>query len=485
MTGTKRDTGAGAAAEASGRELVATRVFDAPRALVFRAWTTPEHVGRWWGPRGFTTTTYAMDVKPGGVWRYCMHGPDGADYQNKVTYVEVDDPERIVYDHDGGDDDVDPVRFRATVTFEDLGGKTRLTKRMVFPTAEARDQTVEKYGAAEGLGQTLDRLKEYVDGAGEPGRKTLVLTRTFRAPRALVFKAWTDPAQVGRWWGPHHFTNVVRAWEARPGGAIDLDMVGDDGTVYPMKGGFREVDEPDRLVFHTTAMPDEAGVPGLEVRNTVRFSGSGGSTTLTLEAVVLKATPAMATAVAGMEIGWTQSLERLETEVSHATEGGPVGREFVVSRQFQAPRELVFRAWTEADRLARWFGPKGFTTASSSLDLKPGGVYHYRMRAPDGKEMWGKWVFREVAAPERIAFVISFSDENGGVTRHPFAPDWPREVLSTISFHEFQGGTLLTIRGRPIDANEAEHRAFDAGHDSMRQGWAGTLDRLADDLAKS
>jgi uncharacterized protein YndB with AHSA1/START domain len=152
-------TSASEADAASDRALVATRVFDAPRELVFKVWTDPEHIGKWWGPTGFTTTTYAMDVRPGGVWRFCMHGPDGVDYQNKVTYLEVVEPERIVYKH-GGDEDCEPVNFEVTVTFEEQGSKTRLTMRMLFPTAAERDFIIEKYGADKGLIQTLDRLGE-------------------------------------------------------------------------------------------------------------------------------------------------------------------------------------------------------------------------------------------------------------------------------------------------------------------------------------
>lgn len=143
------------------REITATRIFDAPRELVFQMWTDPQHIGQWWGPRGFTTTTYNMDVRPGGVWRFVMHGPDGTDYQNKITYVEIVKPERLVYEH-GGDKECEPVNFKVTVTFEEQGGKTRLTMRMLFPSAAARDFTVEKYGAVEGLTQTLGRLEEYL-----------------------------------------------------------------------------------------------------------------------------------------------------------------------------------------------------------------------------------------------------------------------------------------------------------------------------------
>jgi uncharacterized protein YndB with AHSA1/START domain len=142
------------AGETAGREIVATRVFDAPRELVFKMWTKPEHVAQWWGPRGFTVTIHEMDVRPNGVWRFVMHGPDGVDYQNKIVYLEIVEPERIVYDRVSG------PRFQSTATFEDLGGKTRLTVRMVFESAAFRDQVASEFGAVEGLNQTLDRLGE-------------------------------------------------------------------------------------------------------------------------------------------------------------------------------------------------------------------------------------------------------------------------------------------------------------------------------------
>src|SRR3989304_4404219 len=139
----------------------AVRIFDAPRELVFKAWTDPEQIGKWWGPLGFTTTTDEMEVRPGGVWRFVMHGPDGRDYKNKIVYIEVARPERLVYQH-GGDEDVEPVNFQGTVTFAEQGGKTKLTVRMLFPSAEERDRVVKEYGADEGLNQTLDRLEEHL-----------------------------------------------------------------------------------------------------------------------------------------------------------------------------------------------------------------------------------------------------------------------------------------------------------------------------------
>ncbi len=137
-------------------------MFDAPRELVFSAFTDPKHLAQWWGPEGFTTTTSAHDFRPGGVWRFVMHGPNGRDYQNRVTYGEIVSPERIAYRHGGGDD-VEPVQFKTTVTFEDLGGgKTKLTWRGQFPSASKRDHVIKEYGADKGLVQTMARLAEHV-----------------------------------------------------------------------------------------------------------------------------------------------------------------------------------------------------------------------------------------------------------------------------------------------------------------------------------
>jgi uncharacterized protein YndB with AHSA1/START domain len=112
------------------RAIVGTREFDAPRALVFSAWTDPKHLAQWWGPYGFTTTTSSFDFRPGGVWRFVMHGPDGRDYQNRITFEEIVAPERIVYRHGGGDD-VEPVQFRTTIILEDLGSHPRDVARRV------------------------------------------------------------------------------------------------------------------------------------------------------------------------------------------------------------------------------------------------------------------------------------------------------------------------------------------------------------------
>ncbi len=160
--------------------------------------------------------------------------------------------------------------------------------------------------------------------------------------------------------------------------------------------------------------------------------------------------------------------------------------DFVIARVFDAPRDLVWQAFTDPEHMQHWWGPKGVTVVAAKMDLRPGGTYHYGMRTPDGHVMWGKFVFREISAPKRLVLVNSFSDEAGGITRHPMSPTWPLEMLTTLTFDEpLPGQTGLTIRWSPLNASAEERQTFDAGHDSMRQGWGGTLDQLAAYLAQS
>ncbi len=152
----------------------------------------------------------------------------------------------------------------------------------------------------------------------KPAAPALVLSRVFDAPRDLVFKAWTDPRHVARWWGPNGFTNPVCELDVRPGGAIRIDMRGPDGVVYPMKGVFHEIVEPEWLVFTSSALEDEKGNPQLVVRFTVTFDEHNGKTKLTVRAVVVTSGPAAAGALAGMEQGWKEMLDRLAKELAKA-----------------------------------------------------------------------------------------------------------------------------------------------------------------------
>jgi uncharacterized protein YndB with AHSA1/START domain len=164
--------GSHAATTASESQIITTRVFDAPPDVVFGAWGDANALGQWWGPRGFTTKTHSMDFRPGGHWRYTMHGPDGTDYPNRVTYKAIERPTRIAYSH-GDTPEPGANDFQVTAAFEPAGHdgrRTRITIRMAFPSAEAKRLVVERYGAIQGQRETFDRLDRYLATPGdEPG----------------------------------------------------------------------------------------------------------------------------------------------------------------------------------------------------------------------------------------------------------------------------------------------------------------------------
>ena len=164
----------------------------------------------------------------------------------------------------------------------------------------------------------------------------------------------------------------------------------------------------------------------------------------------------------------------------------PKSKPFVISRTYSVPRDRLWKAFTDPALMQKWWGPKGATVTVSKMDLRPGGRYHYCMRTSDGTEMWGRQVFREIAAPERLVFINSFSDENGGLTRHPFGPTWPIEMMTVFAFTDAgPGKSTFTVTWTPLNPTPPERATFDAGQASMTGGWTGTLDQLADYLAKA
>lgn len=159
-------------------------------------------------------------------------------------------------------------------------------------------------------------------------------------------------------------------------------------------------------------------------------------------------------------------------------------KEFVITRIINAPLDLIWKANTEADRLAQWWGPKGFKMLKCTIDLRPGGMFHYGMQSPDNSVMWGKFVYREIVPKTKLVFVVSFSDEKAGITRHPMAPNWPAETLNTLTLSEHEGKTTLTLSGGPINATEEERNMFYSAFEGMNQGFKGTYDQLDEYLAK-
>jgi uncharacterized protein YndB with AHSA1/START domain len=474
------------------RELVITRVLDAPRTLVFKAWTDPKHVAKWWGPQGFTNPVCNLDVRPGGSIRIDMRGPDGTVYPMTGVYQEIVAPERLVFSAAALDESGQPVlEVLTSVGFAEHRGGTKLTlqARVVRVTAAG---AAHLEGMEAGWTQSLDRLEEHVaEPGGESSDREIVLARLFDAPRERVWQAWTDPQHVPQWWGPIGFTTTTHHMDVRPGGAWRLVMHGPDGRDYENLITYREVVAPERLTYKHGGDKDCEPV---DFQVTVTFAKegvAGDRTQLTLRMVFpSKSARDFVIREYNAVAGGKQTLERLgehlnEMRGASRPAASSTDRPFVMARVFNVPRDLMFKVWTQREHLMRWFGPKGVTIPSCALDLRPGGVFHYAMRTPEGTVMWGRWVFRAIVPPEQLVFVVSFSDEAGGVTRAPFNADWPLETLSTVTFAEHAGkggGTVVNVRWIPINASETERRAFEAGHGSMQQGWTGTLAQLADYL---
>jgi len=174
------------------REVVITRVLDAPRELVFKVWTDPDHLINWFGPNGFTNTFHEVDIKPGGIWRFTMQGPDGMNFPNLIRFSEVIIPERLAYEHGSGEEN-DPNKFEVVVTFESEGNKTRLTMRSIFSSAAARDYVVKEHHAIEGGNQTLDKLELYISTKFNI-RKQLKTNNMSRVSTYLNFSHDTEKA---------------------------------------------------------------------------------------------------------------------------------------------------------------------------------------------------------------------------------------------------------------------------------------------------
>ncbi|HEY4417667.1 MAG TPA: SRPBCC family protein [Verrucomicrobiae bacterium] len=317
--------------------------------------------------------------------------------------------------------------------------------------------------------------------AENPSDREIVITRTFDAPRALVWQAMTDPQHVVHWWGPRGFSTTIEAMDFQVGGVWKHVMRGPDGTKYPNRSVFKEIVAMERIVYSHGGECENG--PGVHFIATWTFETvADNKTKLTLRSVFPSAAARdFVVKEFGAIEGGKQTLERLG---EHLPQMLADGQPFVITRIFSAPRTLVWQAWTEREHLLEWFGPSDFKTTTAKLDFRPGGTFHYCIQGPDGKEMWGKFVYREIVAPEKIVLVSSFSDAAGGLTRHPASPNWPLEMLCTTTFAERDGNTLLTLTWLPLNATAIESQTFNATRPSMSQGWGGTFARLIAYLSK-
>jgi uncharacterized protein YndB with AHSA1/START domain len=316
----------GSATAQNDHEIIITRVFNAPRELVFKAWTEPEHIAQWWGPEGFTTRVIEFDLRPGGRSRYVMVGPDGTEYPGEGVFREVVPPERIVTTDEFGEDyeqltDVElPQGMVITILFEELNDKTRLTLQISHPSADDRRKH-EEMGVVAGWNSSFDCLDEFLAKQIKqqqngfsltlPSDREILITRVFNAPRQLVFEAWTQPEHVKRWFGGcTPMVMTVCEIDLRVGGKWRYVLHdASNNTEHGFAGEYREIVRPERLVATERYEP----VPNSDHLNTLTLSEQNGKTTLHILIQHQSQEQRDGHLQSGMETGLRETLNRLET----------------------------------------------------------------------------------------------------------------------------------------------------------------------------
>ena len=302
-------------------EIQIIRVYDAPLRAVWDAWTDPDQVAQWWGPRGFTLTTHSKDLRTGGHWSYTMHGPDGVDYPNKTQYLEVEKYSKLVYDHGGNDDR--PPMFRVTVLFSEEKGKTRMEMTMTLPTPEAAEEARKFIKKASG-DSTWDRLAEYLQKQLSD-KDQFVINRSFDAPLDVMYEMWANPQHISQWLPPTGFEMQFIRSDIKPGGTTFYFMTGEKIKMFG-RAEYLEIKKPDRLVY-TQQFCDEnenisrhplAPTFPATMLTTVTLTAEGPArtrVTVTWEphgATTREELEAFIHARAGMTQGWTGSFDKLE-----------------------------------------------------------------------------------------------------------------------------------------------------------------------------
>ncbi len=296
------------------RTMIINRVYQAPVEYVYKAWTDPKHLVSWWGPAGFRTTIKTFDLRPGGSWIYIMHGPEGTDYDNVITYQEIVENERLVYAHG---DSADPAWFNTTVTFIGQGNTTQLTMQTTFKSLEELEKSVREYGALEGAVSTLARLENQLPMVQfhQVRESEFTIERVLNAPRELVYAAFTEAEHLAQWWGPQGWTMPVCDMDLRTGGRWHYCMRSPDGDMESWGISiFQEIDPPEKIV-QIDSFSDDSGqvndsLPSMTI--TTSFIDLGNSRTQIICTTVYATADDLKSVIEmGMLQGLTESWNRL------------------------------------------------------------------------------------------------------------------------------------------------------------------------------
>jgi uncharacterized protein YndB with AHSA1/START domain len=279
-------------------------------------------VAQWWGPRGFTLTTHSKDLRPGGHWKYTMHGPDGVDWPNNTIYYEVEKYAKLVYDHGGSEDR--PPLFRVTVLFSEEGkGKTKMQMTMALPTPEAAEET-RKFIKKAGGDSTWDRLAEYL-GKEISGKEKFVINRSFNAPIDVMYEMWTNPKHFSKWLAPTGFDMEFIKADIKPGGKTVYFMTNGSMKMYG-RAHYLEMSKPDRIMYTQQFIDEKENVSRHPMAptwpetmlTTVKFTSEGpDQTRVTVEWEIhgnatKEELETFLKSRGGMAQGWTGSFDKLE-----------------------------------------------------------------------------------------------------------------------------------------------------------------------------
>lgn len=290
--------------------------------------------------------------------------------------------------------------------------------------------------------------------------REITASRTFDAPRELVFKVFGDRHHISQWWGPRGFRTTTESMDFRPGGTWRHVMHGPDGVDYPNEIVYDEIVENERIVYTHVSPP--------VFRSTFTFEKEGSAKTRVTVRMVFESAKLRDQVVKahGAIEGLNQTLERLG---EHMQELSSSIRELTLKRTFDAPRELIFKLWTDPAHVKEWWGPRGFTNPVCEIDVRPGGTINIHMRGPDGTTFPMSGQYKEIIRPEKLVFLSSALDVSG-------KPIF--EILNTVTFEEIGGKTNLTLHTKIVSYTPIAPIYFSG----QEIGWSQTLDRLAEQL---
>jgi uncharacterized protein YndB with AHSA1/START domain len=296
----------------------------------------------------------------------------------------------------------------------------------------------------------------------------IYLTRIYDAPLKMVWEAWTDPKQVGKWWGPRGYTLTTSSMDVKTGGTWSYVMHGPDGTDYVNKTKYLEVEKYTRMVYDHGGNDDR---PAL-FRVTVDFTETKGKTKIEMVMALATAEAAQEAKKFIKHAGGNSTWDRLAEYLG-------ADKKFVINRSFDAPIDAMFEMWTNPEHISRWIPPTGFTMKFIKADILVGAECLYSMSG-SGITMYGKMTYKEISEPSRLVYTQIFSDENGNLARHPMSPTWPETMLTTVTLaEEGEAATRVTVEWEVYgDATGEERATFQKEKAGMTQGWTGSFDKL-------